>query len=218
MRGASARSTGVALAALLLLAGSACSGNRGPSSGPAPAPASVDADTLVGIRPGDAVRLRVYRDTSLTGEFQVNENGSVVLPLLGRREVAGLTPDSLRDRLLAHYSEYLKDPAMDITVLRRISILGSVKQPGLYPVDPTVSLSEALASAGGLTPDGDRGDIRLVRSGRVLREDLEVSTLLGTTAIQSGDRIFVDQKPWFQRNWQWVGGTLSTALIFAFLR
>ena len=178
----------------------------------------MDADTVVGIRPGDAVKIRVYRDTSLTGEFQVNENGAAVLPLIGRRQVAGLSPDSLRSGLRAEYGEYLKDPAIDVTVLRRISILGSVRQPGLYPVDPTVSLAEALATAGGITPDGDRGDIRLVRSGQVLRENLDRTTLLGTTSIRSGDRIFVDQKPWFQRNWQWVGGTLSTALIFAFLR
>lgn len=217
MSGARARST-VLLGTLLPLTALACSGNPAPSSGPDSALGSVNADTVVGVRPGDAIRLRVYRDTTLTGEFQVNENGSVVLPMLGRRDVAGLTPDSLRGRLLAEYSEYLKDPAMDVTLLRRISILGSVKKPGLYPVDPTVSLSEALATAGGLTPDGDGSDIRLIRSGRVLREGLEETTLLGTTAIQSGDRIFVDQKPWFARNWQWVGGTLSTALIFAFLR
>jgi polysaccharide export outer membrane protein len=180
--------------------------------------ASVDADTAVGIRPGDAIRLRVYRDTSLTGEFSVNENGDAVLPLIGRREVAGLSPNALRSRLLSEYGEYLKDPAIDVTVLRRISILGSVREPGLYPVDPTVSLAEALATAGGITPDGDRGDIRLVRDGRVLRENLDRTTLLGTTSIESGDRIYVDRKPWFQRNWQWIGGTLSTVLIFAFLR
>ena len=178
----------------------------------------MDADTVVGLKPGDAVRVRVYRDTSLTGEFRVNENGAVVLPLLGRREVAGITPDSLRSRLLADYAEYLKEPAIDVTVLRRISILGSVRNPGLYPVDPTVSLSEALALAGGVTPDADRGDIRLVRSGRVLREDLDQGTLLGTTPIESGDRIFVGQKSWFARNWQWVGGTVSSALIFGLLR
>ncbi len=200
----------------------ACGGNPGPRTSPNASSAatsrSVNADTAVGIRPGDAVRLRVYRDTSLTGEFPVNENGDAVLPLLGRRQVAGLTPDSLRSRLLAEYSEYLKNPAMDVTMLRRISILGSVKKPGLYPVDPTVSLAEALATAGGVTPNADRGDIRLIRDGRVLREGLNQRTLLGTTPIQSGDRIFVGQKSWFARNWQWIGGTLSSALIFGLLR
>mgnify|MGYP006299821059 CR=1 FL=1 len=175
-------------------------------------------DTVVGLRPGDAVELRLYRDTSVTGKFRVDENGVAVFPIIGTRGVAGLTPDSLRAMLRADYGEYYSDPVLNVTVLRRISILGSVKKPGLYPVDPTVSLSEALAMAGGVTPDADRGDIRLLRSGHVLREDLDRSTLLGTTPIRSGDRIFVGQKSWFARNWQWIGGTASTALIFAFLR
>lgn len=196
----------------------ACSGNPSPQATTPAAERSLDPDTAVGLKPGDAVKLRVYRDTSLTGEFQVNENGDVVLPLLGRRQVAGLSPDSLRQTLRAEYSEYLKDPALDVTVLRRISILGSVKKPGLYPVDPTVSLAEALALAGGMTPVAARGDIRLVRSGRVIRENLDRTTLLGRTPIRSGDRIFVGQKSFFARNWQWIGGTLSSAIIFAFLR
>ena len=175
-------------------------------------------DSVVGLRPGDAVELRLYRDSTVTGRFQVDENGVAVFPILGTREVAGLTPDSLRGLLRAGYGEYYSNPVLDVTVLRRISILGSVKKPGLYPVDPTVSLSEALAMAGGMTPNADRGDIRLLRSGRVLREELDQGTLLGTTPIRSGDRIFVGQKSWFARNWQWIGGTVSTALIFAFLR
>lgn len=198
----------------------ACGGKQqpDPTTTPGAAVASVDPDTAVGLRPGDAVKLRMYRDTSLTGEFQINENGAVVLPLLGRRQVGGLSPDSLRKKLQADYAEYLKDPALDVTVLRRISILGSVKKPGLYPVDPTVSLAEALALAGGVTPNADRGDIRLVRSGRVIREQLDRTTLIGATPIQSGDRIFVGQKSFFARNWQWIGGTLSTAAIFALFR
>ena len=164
----------------LFLALAACAGNP-PPAGPTAAELPVDPDTAVGLKPGDVVRLQVHRDTTLGGEFQVNENGAAVLPILGRREVAGLTPDSLRTQLLAEYGEYYKDPVMDVTVLRRISILGAVKKPGLYPVDPTVSLSEALALAGGMTPLADADDIRLIRSGRVLREDLDRATLVGTT-------------------------------------
>jgi len=200
---------------LVAAALAACGGGRAPGTTESPVSRP---DAAVGLRPGDAVELRLHRDTSVTGTFRIDENGVAVFPILGTRAVAGLTPDSLRAALRSDYAEYYSDPVLDVTVLRRISILGSVKKPGLYPVDPTVSLSEALAMAGGVTPDADRGDIRLVRSGRVLREDLDRGTLIGTTPIQSGDRIFVGQKSWFARNWQWIGGTVSTALIFAFLR
>lgn len=172
----------------------------------------------VGVRPGDAVRVRVYGDSALSGEYRVNENGRVVLPVVGRREVAGLSPDSLRADLQAAYGEFYRDPVLDVTVLRRISILGAVRQPGLYPVDPTVSLAEALATAGGVTGSADRGGIQLIREGRVLREELDRQTLLGRTPIRSGDRIYVSQKSWFARNWQWFAGTATSALFFAFLR
>lgn len=184
-----------------------------------PRAASTATDELaIGIQPGDAVRLRVYRDTALSGEFQVNENGDVVFPLIGRREVAGLSPDSLRSRLRDAYGQYLKDPVLDVTVLRRISILGAVRQPGLYPVDPTISLAEALATAGGVTPNADRDGIQLIRNGRVIREELDRQTLLGQTPIQSGDRIYVTERSWFAKNWQWFAGTATSALIVAFLR
>jgi len=212
------------IVACLLVAGAlaACGGSRAPRTTTSPAaPASspsIASDASVGVRPGDAVRVRVYGDSALSGEYRVNENGRVVLPVVGRRQVAGLSPDSLRADLGAAYRQYYRDPVLDVTVLRRISILGAVRQPGLYPVDPTVSLAEALATAGGVTGEADRGGIRLIREGRVLREELNRETLLGQTPIRSGDRIFVSQKSWFARNWQWVGGTVSTALIVAFLR
>lgn len=197
----------------------ACGGNPPPQS--APSAAAVDSTaraSAIGVRPGDAIRLRVYRDSSLSGEFQVNENGDVVLPLIGQRQVAGMSPDSLRTDLRDAYSTYLKDPILDVTVLRRISILGAVRQPGLYPVDPTVSLAEALATAGGVTPNADRGGIRLIREGRVIREELNRKTLLGQTPIRSGDRIYVAQKGFFERNWQWFAGTATTVLIVGVIR
>lgn len=207
---------------VLLSATLACGGNPPPGSAPgadaAASPEPVQADAGVGIRPGDAVRVRVYRDSAISGEYPVNENGDVVFPVIGRERVSGLTPDSLRARLRSAYGQYYRDPVLDVTVLRRVSILGAVRQPGLYPVDPTVSLAEALATAGGMTGSADRGGIRLIREGRVLREELDRETLLGRTPIRSGDRIFVSQQSWFARNWQWFAGTATSALIVAFLR
>lgn len=219
-----------ACAVLLAATLAACSGNRPPRDGPsaagdgaastsASAAASAERDgAAVGVRPGDALRVRVYGDSAVSGEFRVNENGRVVLPLVGDRHVEGLTPDSARAYLRAAYGQYLRDPVIDVTVLRRVSILGAVRQPGLYPVDPTVSLAEALATAGGVTGSADRDGIRLIRDGRVIREQLDRQTLLGQTPIQSGDRVYVTERSWFVRNWQWFAGTATSALFFAFLR
>jgi polysaccharide export outer membrane protein len=172
----------------------------------------------VGLRPGDALAVAIWREPELSDTIPVNDRGQVVLPLLGPREVQGISPDSLERQLEREYSEYVRSPAVSITALRRISILGSVREPGLYPVDATVTLSDALAMAGGLSPDGDRDGIQLVRGGEVMRESLQASMLVGALPIQSGDQIWVEQRPWLERNWQWLGGTVATFVLWGVFR
>jgi len=203
---ASGRSTLVApLAGLALaLALAACSSAPPPSAG---SPAEPDP----GIRPGDVVRVQVWREADLSGSFRVDDRGVVTLPLLGSRDVAGRDAAELRDDLLADYREFIQNPSIEVTVLRRINILGSVTQPGLYPVDETISLAEALGLAGGITPEGDPGDIRLYRDDGMVREGLDRGLLVGDIGVRSGDRIVVGEKNWFERNPGAFIGTLIAA-------
>lgn len=193
-------------AAALIVGLAACSSSPPPSTARAD---GVQPDP--GLRPGDAVRVQVWREGDLSGTFTVDDRGVVTLPLLGEREVAGLEPAELRDDLLIDYREYLQNPSIQVTVLRRINILGAVTQPGLYPVDATISLSEALGLAGGITPEGDADDIRLYRDDRVISRDLDRNVLVGNVDIRSGDRIVVGERNWFERN----PGALIGSLIAA---
>jgi polysaccharide export outer membrane protein len=192
------------------------------SSSPPPSTALADgAEPDLGLRPGDAVHVQVWREEDLSGEFTVDDRGVVTLPLLGDRQVAGLDPAELRDNLLADYREYLQNPAIQVTVLRRINILGAVTQPGLYPVDATISLSEALGMAGGITPTGDEDDIRVIRDGRVIHRALDQATMVGAVDIRSGDQVMVGEKGWFARNPGALLGSLlgaSAVIITALLR
>lgn len=155
----------------------------------------------------------------MSGTFPVDDRGVVTLPLLGDRQVAGLDPAELRDNVLTDYREYLQNPSIQVTVLRRINILGAVNQPGLYPVDATISLSEALGLAGGITPSGDEDDIRVIREGRTIHRALEQSTLVGAVDIRSGDQVMVGEKGWFARNPGALLGSLlgATAVIITAL-
>lgn len=210
-------------AILALLATSMSIAACGSSSNDA-GPAAVSPEEMervrgqVGLRPGDALAVAIWREPELSDTIPVNDRGQVVLPLLGPRNVEGISPDSLERQLEREYSEYVRSPAVSITALRRISILGAVRNPGLYPVDATVTLSDALALAGGLAPNGDRDDIQLVRGGKVMRESLDGSMLVGALPIQSGDQIRVDNTPWLQRNWQWLAGTGTSFLLFVLFR
>jgi len=172
-----------------------------------------------GLHPGDAVRVEVWREPDLTGEYTVDQNGVVVFPLIGERRVTGISGDSLERRLAKDYREYLESPSVNVTVLRRISILGQVHQPGLYPVDLTMNVTDALALAGGLSPLADRKKIQLVRNGQVVTDRLGAGTALASTVIRSGDQIVVEQRSWLSRNVGVVTAalgaivTISAALI-----
>src|SRR5689334_21951397 len=81
----------------------------------------------VTLRPGDRVRLKVWREPDLSGDFSVDETGIVVFPKIGRIDVHNLSTDSLKSLLLSGYSASLRNPAVEVTVLRRINMLGAVR-------------------------------------------------------------------------------------------
>lgn len=211
------------LAALLLcpvalaLSQAGCSAfSTTPPAGPAPSAVPADpASTASGdgaapdlqaststdpLRPGDVVRLRIWREPELSGDFVVNEDGEALLPRLGAVPVAGREPAALKRDVTAGYARYLQNPTVEIVLLRRVQILGAVRNPGLYPVDPTMTVSDALALAGGATTEGDPHRVVLIRDGRRLPVPLEGRTALAASSLRSGDQIYVDQRSWLSRN------------------
>jgi polysaccharide export outer membrane protein len=169
------------------------------------------------LRPGDAVRLEVRDEPDLLGDYVVDAEGKALLPLIGLVSVAGRSFEEVRRDVLASFGRELADPAgrVRITPVLRIAVLGEVVQPGLVPVDPTFTLADVVASAGGLSPSADRGAISLVRDGQaVLTTSMEELPLVRAT-IQSGDRIVVGRRSWMQENLSiLVGGGVS---VFAAL-
>jgi polysaccharide biosynthesis/export protein len=169
---------------------------------------SVDGAAL---QPGDAVKLRVWREPDLSGEFPVDEHGVVVFPKIGPVRVANLTTDSLSRMLVATYSAYLRDPSVEVLMLRRVTVTGAVKNPGLYPVDPTMTVADAVALAGGGTPQGKLDRVVLMRDGKAVTAKLQRKTRLGDTPLRSGDQLYVPERGWFSRN-PWVAGALASGV------
>lgn len=193
------------LTALAPLVATGCGSNPAPDTG------LYAARPDPGLQPGDVIRLAVWREEDLSGEFAVDDRGIVTLPLLGELRVEGLAGPALRDELLASYREYLRNPSIEVTVLRRVNILGAVNMPGLYPVDATISLGEAIGVAGGISPTGDLEEIQLARGDSVVYRDLTASAQLAAIDVRSGDRIYVGEKSWLERN----PGALVGSLIAA---
>lgn len=172
------------------------------------------------LKPGDVVRLKIWREPDLSGDFLVDETGAVVLPKLGRIQVVGLSPDSLKSNLIGSFSVYLRNPAIDVVLLRRITILGGVRNPGLYPVDPTMTIADAYTLAGGIAPEGKLNEVELVRGGQRTKYKISGATRIADTPLRSGDQLYVPTRSWLARNtWAITAaiGTTST-ILFALLR
>src|SRR5262249_1011374 len=153
------------------------------------------ADTARGsgeaLQPGDVVRLKIWREPDLSGDVQVGADGQAVFPKLGPLAVTALSPASLRSVLLSSYSEYLRHPSIGVTLRRRVNIQGAVRNPGLYPVDPTMTVTDAIALAGGATSDGRVDKAELRRNGQRYTVELTAQTRLADTPVRSGDELFV---------------------------
>jgi protein involved in polysaccharide export with SLBB domain len=197
-----------AFRALLLLLGLTVLGS--PSAAQTTEVAS-SADVGGVLRPGDQIRLAIWREPDLSGDFQVNESGEVVFPKIGSVQVTSLSPDSLKRTLLAAYSTYLRNPSIEITLLRRVQVLGAVRSPGLYPVDPTMTLADVLAKAGGATPQGNTKKFELRRGAERITTTVTADTRVADTPLRSGDQLFIPERSWFSRNTWVFAGVLSAA-------
>ena len=186
------------------------------------APPPMAADSTRGLlRPGDVIRLRIWREPDLSGDFPVDETGTVTFPKIGTFRVFDYTTAALKAKLLESYAVYLRNPSVEVTMLRRINVLGAVQRPGLYPIDPTMTIADALAMAGGATPSGDQHHVVLVRNGVRVTEALSAETSIAETALRSGDQLFVPERSFIVRNSGLVAASLSVTaslIIALFLR
>jgi protein involved in polysaccharide export with SLBB domain len=170
------------------------------------------------VRPGDRIRLRVWREPDLSGDFTVDEHGTVVLPKLGPLQLQDLPTDSIKALLVEKFSASLRNPAVEVTVLRRVNVLGAVRNPGLYHVDLTTTVADVLALAGGVSPQGNQNRIDLVRAGKRQPVRLSQNSRLGDSPILSGDQLFVAERSWLERNTGLIAaGVTGTAFILAAL-
>jgi protein involved in polysaccharide export with SLBB domain len=152
------------------------------------------------LHPGDKVRLKIYREPDLSGEFVVAEDGIVVFPKVGRINVEPLSTDSLTALLVSQYSLSLRQPAIEVTVLRRVNVIGAVRNPGFYYADPTVTVRGALALAGGVTPEGNKNRVELVRGTKRSSISLSDPSSLADSPVESGDEVSAPERSWFARN------------------
>lgn len=200
--------------AVVAFAASACVRSSRDLYFPTVAPGDYRSATL---REGDEIALRVYREPEMSDTFPVARGGEVTLPKLGRVRVVDRPIVALQDSLRTALAEFLRNPAVEVTVLRRIGVTGAVRKPDLYYVDLTVTLRDVLASAGGVTDGGNPSDITVVRDGVAMRLAGGRQSAFTAAELRSGDQVVVGEKSWLRRSplaaLGSVAGVLSTLIL-----
>jgi protein involved in polysaccharide export with SLBB domain len=160
---------------------------------------------------GDKLRITVFNETDLSGDFQIDGQGFVRLPLIGQTPAAGLTSYGLETRIAASLRDggYLVNPrvAVEVTTYRPFYIIGEVSKPGEYPYVNAMSVPNAIALAGGYTDRAVMSTIYVRHQGE--REEHEMSAD-ETTRIRPGDVVRVGRTAY------WTVMTMLAPLISPF--
>jgi polysaccharide biosynthesis/export protein len=177
----------------VLVGALAASGCAGRAFDPVPPQPVVQGDSL--LRPGDSLRITVWRQPELSGEFGINPDSTLAHPLLQAVKVGGVSLGVARARLHDFFLSYEQSPRFVVEPLYPTVVAGEVRLPGLFSLPRGTTLSQAVARAGGPTERGRLDRVRLLRGGRsymlnLLSEDQRVAVL----GIASGDQVFVGRR------------------------
>lgn len=117
---------------------------------------------------GDRIRIITFGEDQLTGEFRVDDQGRIALPLLGSVQAADLTPSQLDAAISGELKrrKLLRDPSVSVEVIayRPIFVLGEVAKPGQYPYQPGMTMLTTVAVAGGFTYRGVQDYAAVIRT------------------------------------------------------
>jgi polysaccharide export outer membrane protein len=146
------------------------------------------------LGPGDKVRLKVYGDADVNGDYEVNSAGFVSIPLVGQVKAAGLTTRQLENALMSRMKgKIANDPKINIEITTYASfyVYGEVKKAGVYPFQPGLTVADAVATAGGLTYRADESKVLLRRAGS---HETAIVPVDGTVRVYPGDNLRVAER------------------------
>jgi polysaccharide export outer membrane protein len=144
---------------------------------------------------GDKLRITVYNEPALTGEYSVTPAGAVAFPLIGAIDAANHTIEQVTTDIARRLDTgYVHDPRVSIEVLnfRPFYILGEVNRPGEYPYSSGLTVEKAVALAGGFTY---RANSRVVFVRRNNGPDEGSVPLRGVPiGVQPGDTVRIGER------------------------
>ncbi len=125
-----------------------------------------DNSYLIGA--GDILKIQVWREPRLSGEFVVRPDGKITFPLVSDIKAEGMTPYQLKKILENKLTKFITAPVVTVVVQavnsKNIYVLGKVNNPGKYPLTGPTTVLQALAQAGGLAEWAKGDDIVILRN------------------------------------------------------
>ncbi len=156
---------------------------------------------------GDVLNMNLFRLPQYSGEFEVQVDGSLSLPLVGNVNIQGLTLDQATARITQQYSQFLRRPGVTLNLLRRrplvIGVAGEVNRPGAYAlqIEGTAfpKLSQLFEAAGGITQSANLRQVQIQRqvNGSTQTFTANLWDLINTgnlnqdVTLRDGDSIFI---------------------------
>ncbi len=182
--------------------------------GDRPPPRTVCQNRAPGIGPTDVLNVVVFNEPSLSGEFRVGEDGNINYPYLRAVMVAGMQPSEVSDLLRNGLAEQtaqnpsghsvLANPNVRVEIKeansRRISVSGQVQHPNQYAFTRCLTVTQAIALAGGFTARAEMNQVRVTRVDRngtrrvfVLRVEEILEGRIDDFDLEPGDVLYVPQ-------------------------
>lgn len=143
---------------------------------------------------GDLLKIIIFNQENMSGEYQVNGNGEVSLPLIGVLKVKGLSLRKVEEELKRKLQpDYLLNPRISLQVMnfRPFYILGEVTDPKSYPFVDGMTYLNAVAIAGGYTYRAKKGYVYVVRGNDSYRKEVKLAI---DQKVLPGDTIRVDER------------------------
>lgn len=195
------------LAVLMSLAAA----TAGFAQSPAPQPVTPLAGRTLSLGPGDQIRIVVFQNSDLTIEQRVDGDGRLTYPFLGVLSVNGKTTTEL-EQLIALGLEQrgvLKRPQVSVLVTQfrsqQVAVLGNVNRPGQFALETLLTVSSALAQAGGVSVNGgDTAVLSRHAPGQPTNIEIDLVEMftpggkrLRDFPLEPGDVLFVHRAPLF---------------------
>lgn len=169
--------------------------------------------TQGGLSSGDMLRIVVWRNPELSGDFPIAADGTVIHPIYREVQVTGMPMAAVEEKLRTFLTRYTTNPQFVIMALVKIVVGGEVRAPNLYSVPPQTTVTQAIALAGGVTDRANLSNVKIFRDGQEVIANLtDANEKAGLLQIRSGDQILIPARRNILRD---IVGPVSSTLGLA---